>query len=139
MWDNMSMKNFIHHIALTVSDSKKSADFYQKVLGWEIAEQKEDYAYLVPEKSKYPECKFMLVLGEHRDKKLENNNFDRNKVGLDHFAFQIDTKEELKVIEERLKFLGIQMEDGGISGDDFGGIAIFCTDPDGMKIEFHLS
>ena len=30
------------------------------------------------------------------------------------------------------------MEDGGITTDNFGGTAIFCYDPDGMKIEFHL-
>ncbi len=130
--------NYIHHIVLTVSDSKKSAVFYQKVLDWKIVEQKEDYAYLCPDSNKYPETKFMLVLGETRDAKFPTSKFNRNNVGLDHFAFSIDSIEELKNIETRLKSVGIEMEEGGITNDDFGGTAIFCIDPDGMKVEFHL-
>lgn len=130
--------NYIHHIVLTVSDSKRSAIFYQKVLGWEITEQKDDYAYLCPDNNKYPSTKFMLVLGEVRDVKLPTSKFNRNNIGLDHFAFNIDSLGELRGIEARLKNLNIEMENGGITDDDFGGTAIFCTDPDGMKIEFHL-
>ena len=130
--------NFIHHIVLTVNDSKKSADFYQKVLGWKIIEQKDEYAYLCPDSQEYPETKFMLVLGEARDVKSPTSKFNRNNSGLDHFAFNVESVEELKNTETRLKDLGVEMEDGGITDDDFGGTAIFCTDPDGMKVEFHL-
>jgi catechol-2,3-dioxygenase len=133
------MSNFIHHIVLTVSDSKKSADFYQKVLGWKIVEQHEDHACLCPDGEEYPKSEFMLIVGEKRDDKILSNPFSRNNIGLDHFAFNVDSKEELKVIEERLKSLNIEMEEGGITDDDFGGTAIFCTDPDGMKVEFHLN
>ncbi len=133
------MKNFIHHISLTVRDSKKSADFYSRVLGWKITEQNDDYAYLVPDEKKYPDAKFMLVVGEAREGKILNNTFDRNRIGLDHFAFSVDSKEELKEIESHLKGLGVEMEAGGITDDDFGGTAIFCLDPDGMKVEFHLN
>jgi len=131
--------NHIHHIVLTVSDSKRSAIFYNKVLGWEIFEQKSDYAYLCPDRTEYPKTKFMLVLGEVRDVKSPTSVFNRNNIGLDHFAFNIDSIDELKGIEARLKTLNIEMDDGGITDDDFGGTAIFCTDPDGMKIEFHLN
>lgn len=132
------MINYIHHIVLTVSDFKKSADFYKKVLRWDIVEQKEDHAYLVPDKSAYPQCDFMLLVSEPRDSKADKNTFDRNRVGLDHFAFQVATLEELKEVENRLRAHGIVMEANGITDDDFGGTAIFCTDPDGMKVEFHL-
>lgn len=133
------MKNYIHHIVLTVSNAKKSTEWYQKVLGWKIIEQKDDYAYMVPDEKKYPETKFMLVVGEPRDNKSTDNLFDRNKIGLDHFAFNVDSIEELKEIEDRLKKLNIEMEDEGVTDDDFGGTAIFCKDPDGMKVEFHLN
>lgn len=132
------MKNYIHHIVITVSNAKSSGEWYKKVLGWEITEEGEDYVYLVPDNIKYPGGKFILVLGESRDSNLADNKFDRNRIGLDHFAFNVDTLEELKETEERLKKVGIGMENDGITDDDFGGTAIFCTDPDGMKIEFHL-
>ncbi len=80
----------------------------------------------------------MLLVGEPRDKKMKDNKFDRNVIGLDHFAFQVDSIEELQTIEKRLRKFNIEMEDNGITNDDFGGTAIFCVDPDGMKIEFHL-
>lgn len=131
------MKNFIHHIVLTVTDSKKSAEFYEKILDWDVVEQKGTYAYLVPDGKKYPETEFMLVLGEVRDEKNPLAPFNRNNIGLDHFAFGVESLGKLKKIETRLKKLGISMEDGGITDDDFGGIAIFCKDPDGMKVEFH--
>ncbi len=132
------MINYIHHIVLTVSDSKKSADFYQKILGWKITEQKDDYAYLCPDSKEYPETKFMLVLGEARDSISPISKFNRNNTGLDHFAFNVESEEELRSVESRLKGLGVEMEEGGITDDDFGGTAIFCTDPDDMKVEFHL-
>ena len=132
------MKNYIDHIVLTVSNAKRSAEFYREVLDWEIIEQKDDYAYLTPNGRKYPRTDFMLVVGEPRDHKIEPNIFDRNRIGLDHFAFSVETLSELRDIESRLKRLGTEMENGGATGDGFGGTAIFCKDPDGMKIEFHL-
>ena len=134
------MKNYIHHIVLTVRNAKKSTEFYSKVLGseWKIIEQKDDYAYFVADSVEYPKTKCMLVIGEPRDGALKNDKFDRNRIGLDHFAFNVESMEELKEIEVRLSKHGIVMETGGITDDDFGGTAIFCQDPDGMKVEFHL-
>lgn len=133
------MKNYIHHIVVTVSNAKRSTDFYRKALDWKVIEQKDDYSYLTPDDRKYPSTDFMLVLGEPRDRKIPDNVFDRNRIGLDHFALNVDTVDELRKIEERLKREGIEMETGGITDDDFGGTAIFCNDPDGMKVEFHLN
>lgn len=132
------MKNHIHHIVLTVSNAARSVSFYQKVLGWRVIEQKNDYGYLAPDDKKYSENKFLLVLGEPRDYKIEGTKFDRNRIGLDHFAFEVETAVELKELEVCLRHEGIEMETGGITDDDFGGTAIFCYDPDGMKVEFHL-
>ena len=131
--------NYIHHICLTVSDAKKSINFYKKVLDWKVIEEKEDYAYFVSDSKEYPATKCMLVVGESRDGRIPNDKFNRNRIGLDHFAFNVETREELKGIEKRLKSAGIEIETGGITDDDFGGIALFCYDPDGMKVEFHLN
>ncbi len=127
------MKNYIHHITLTVSSAKRSVEWYSKVLVWKILKQEKDYGYLSPD-----DGAFLLTLGEPRDYPIKENKFDRNRTGLDHFAFEVETNEELKAIENRLQKAGIEMETGGITDDDFGGIAIFCFDPDGMKVEFHL-
>lgn len=132
------MKNYIHHIVLTVKNATASVEFYRKVLGWRVIEQKREYGYLSPNDAKYPNNKFLLVLGEPRDNQIDGNKFDRNNIGLDHFAFEVDSMDELKKVEARLHKEGIEMETGGITDDDFGGVAIFCYDPDGLKVEFHL-
>ena len=131
------MKNYIHHIVITVSDVRKSTEFYKKVLDWRIRKQREGFTEFVsPDDPMGKE--FLFVIGTPRDEVLENNRFDRNRPGLDHFAFAVDTLNKLKIVEGRLKKEKIEMENGGITDNDFGGTAIFCKDPDGMKIEFHL-
>lgn len=127
------MKNHIHHITLTVTNAERSVEWYRAILGWRVLKQEKDYGYLAPK-----DGTFLLTLGEPRDHKVEGNAFDRNKVGLDHFAFAVETMEELKEVESRLRSEGVEIETGGITDDDFGGTAIFCYDPDGMKVEFHL-
>lgn len=62
----------------------------------------------------------------------------RGDIGLDHWAFGVASMEDLKKIETHFKELGIEMEDGGITDDGYGGTAIFISDPDGMPVEFHL-
>ncbi len=79
-----------------------------------------------------------LWIGTPRDEKKPKNKFNRNNVGLDHFAFEISNMNELKKLQQKLKRAKIKMEDNGITDDGFGGTAIFCYDPDGMKVEFHL-
>ncbi len=133
------MKSLIHHIVLTVTDPKRSGEFYQQVLGWSIVEQEADHVCLSPDSKQYGGTTFMLILGKPRDHESPKASFDRNAIGLDHFAFSVDSEEELKQVEKRLNEYGIKMEEGGITDDDFGGTAIFCTDPDGMKVEFHLN
>ena len=132
------MRHYIHHIVLTVSDVKKSTDFYSRISDWQIREQAEDYTEFVPSDDPGGR-KFLFVIGKSRDYPVSGNVFDRNRIGLDHFAFLVETEEELQAIEQRLRAEDIEMEDGGITNDDFGGTAIFCYDPDGMKVEFHLA
>lgn len=130
------MPNYIHHICLTVNNLKKSVDFYTKALGWKVIHQDESFVALASGGEAAKD--FILGLGTYRDYKIPNNKFDRNHLGLDHFAFMVETRQELEKIERRLKRLKIPMEDSGITDDGFGGTAIFTQDPDGMKVEWHL-
>ncbi|MBI2106471.1 VOC family protein [Candidatus Woesearchaeota archaeon] len=127
------MKNYIHHITLTVRDIDKSSAFYKNILDWKIFDKDKEYASFGP-KNKRP----FLWVSLPRDQNRYKNEFDRNNIGLDHFAFEVESMDELKKIENRLKKLKIKMDDGGITDDGFGGTGIFCYDPDGMKVEFHL-
>lgn len=132
------MNSPIHHLVITVSDLSRAKSFYYTVLsavGWSVRGEGRDFVEFVPPGD--PEGDhFLLVLGLARDLPSANP-FNRNNVGLDHFAFSI-TREQAPALLNALVAAEITPEDRGVTSDDFGGEAIFLTDPDGMKVEFHL-
>jgi catechol 2,3-dioxygenase-like lactoylglutathione lyase family enzyme len=117
------------HIMITVSDLQKSKDFYTKGCSLKIIAEQGKTIGLTDGKSS-------IWLSTSRDYKPKELKFDRNQIGLDHFAFNVAKIDELKEIEKNLKSLGSEMEEGGISDD--GGPTIFVKDPDGIKVEFRL-
>lgn len=122
----------VHHICLKVKDPKKSAEWYSKACGMKIFSE-EGGAYGLTMNGL---DSFWLAAPNNGDEAHPFNR--RGDIGLDHWAFGVATTEELKKIEAHLKAEGIEMEDGGITDDGYGGTAIFCSDPDGMPLEFHL-
>lgn len=121
----------VHHICLTVKDPKKSKEFYIKACGMTVWHEDEKSVGLSG-------CGLdTFFLSFPRDYTPKDFKFDRNQAGLDHFSFYVEDMKDLKEIEKHLKKEGIEMEDGGITDDDYGGTAIFIYDPDGMKVEFH--
>lgn len=124
----------VHHIVLKVSDPEKSKDFYTKVCGMKVFS--EDGASFGLSKTDGKLDSLWLVPPDNgQAAKPFNRDGD---IGLDHWAFGVATIEDLKEIEKYLKEIGIEMEDGGITDDGYGGTAIFTSDPDGMLVEFHL-
>ena len=127
----MSYTKGVDHIGITVSDLQKSKDFYTKGCGMKIIMEHEGVCGLSDET-------FSLWLSTSRDYQVKDNKFDRNVLGLDHWSFKVTSMQDLKEIEKTLKSVNAEMEDSGITDDDYGGTAIFAKDPDGMKVEFHL-
>ena len=121
----------VDHIGITVSDLQKSKDFYVNGCGMTVIHEEESSCGLA-------DGTFSLWLSTSRDHPVKDNKFDRNILGLDHWSFKVTSMEDLKEIEKTLKSMNVEMEDNGITDDDYGGTAIFAKDPDGMKVEFHL-
>ncbi len=134
------MVDALHHLVITISDLAKTEEFYTALLtplGWSLRGRGPDFVEYVPPHDPHG-CGFLLVFGLARDTPRPIANFNRNQIGLDHFAFQAASKEQLLAVVASAKVANIELEDGGITDDDFGGTAIFCSDPDGMKFEVHL-
>lgn len=131
------MKNWIHHIVLSVADVSRSTKFYRDALGWNVRASDEDYTEFTPPDD-LGGRDALLAIVKAKDTEATKKRFNPEHVGLHHFAFIANSREELNEIEKRLREKGIEMEDDGITDDGYGGIAIFCVDPDGMKLEFHL-
>lgn len=122
----------VHHIVLKVSNPEKSKDFYVKTCGMKVF-HKEGEAYGLAMEGL--DSLWLVSPENNKDAKPFNR---RGDIGLDHWAFGVATVEDLKEIEQHLKDQGIEMEDDGITDNGYGGTAIFCSDPDGMQLEFHL-
>jgi glyoxylase I family protein len=120
-----------HHIAIIVSDHKKSLDFYQNVLGFK----------LIHEVYRHERKSYKLDL-EREGMRIEMFTFiDAPKrpsypeaIGLRHLAFEVDDLEEWHL---KLKGL-IKVEE--IKLDSFTGKKFFFfPDPDNLPIEFYES
>jgi glyoxylase I family protein len=122
----------VHHVSLTVADVARSQQFYTEVLGFQVALEIPP-AVLLSNGS--------TIVGVHPapnpDRALTDDRFDENRVGLDHLAFTVDSRDEL----ERAKaiFDAAQVPHGEI--EDLGpalGLkmyVLFFRDPDHIQLE----
>lgn len=120
----------IHHVAIIVSDYKKSRDFYVNKLGFEIIrenfrEERNDYKLDL----RLGDCE-LEIFGVVNPPQRVNHP---EACGLRHLAFLVTDMEG--VIKE-LKAKGIDTEEVRI--DEFTGKKMtFFFDPDGLPLELH--
>lgn len=123
-----STKGF-SHIVLTVTDSKRSADFYSALFGAQVIDASDEI-------SPFHVCVGdSLMIGFRAHAGAAGDAFDHNRVGLDHLAFAVENAAELDAWLARLNELGA--ENSGIA-DDPGGVHLNARDPDNIPIEFYV-
>ena len=125
----MNLKK-LHHVAIIVSDYKKSREFYVEKLGFRII--RENYR---PEREDYKldieleGCELEIFSGKGNPPRV---NYPE-ACGLRHLAFYVEDME--KIIAE-LHEKGIETEP--IREDPFTGKRMtFFHDPDGLPLELH--
>lgn len=122
--------NQIHHVAIIVSDYKKSREFYVDKLGFEVIrenyrENRNDYKLDL----KLGDCELELFGIANSPERL---NYPE-ACGLRHLAFRVECMED--VVEE-LNAKGIETEP--IRVDEFTNKRMtFFKDPDGLPLELH--
>ncbi|MBQ1901378.1 MAG: VOC family protein [Lachnospiraceae bacterium] len=121
----------VHHIAIIVSDYKKSREFYVEKLGFEV--KRENF------RQDKNDWKLDLKVNEHTELEIfaPENAPKRpsypEACGLRHLAFHV---ENIETVVEELKNLGIECEP--IRKDTFTGEKMtFFQDPDGLPLELH--
>lgn len=120
------------HVGLNVTDLDRGRDFYVSVFGWEVqAEGREDgrhYAFLGDGD------RTVLTLWEQADRP-----FAATGAGLHHLSFQVDSIDEVRAVEARVRAAGTRLYHDGIvphaEGESSGGI--FFEDPDGTRLEVY--
>ncbi len=121
----------ISHIELYVSDYAKSVRFYDKVLcaiGWKRLVCRTDHTTFSDGQSKIVLCPV--------DEQFKPDGYHRKRIGLNHLAFFVDSKEEVASFYKNIiKDSDIScLYDKTPSGED-DYYAVFFEDPDRIKLE----
>jgi catechol-2,3-dioxygenase len=119
----------IGHVALTVSDLKVSAPWYQALIGADPVIDEDAGAF---HHTVFLMGGTLLGLHQFSDRPV-NEAFSEFRAGLDHLAFGCANRNALEEWERRLNELGIAH--GGIVDAPYGSGLSF-RDPDNIALEF---
>jgi len=121
-----------HHVAFTVRDADRSAEWYSELLGMQVAMRGDEdsvrFRVLV-----HPTSGWMIGVREYPGH--EDGAFDEFRTGLDHFAFAVSSRQELEGWEQRLHDAGVAFTP--ITEISIGSVIVF-RDPDNIQLEFWL-
>ncbi len=121
-----------HHIALTVTDADRSAEWYSGLLGMSVLAAGDDETVKVRVLVDAPSG-WLLGLREYHDR--TGDGFDEFRTGLDHFAFGVENRVALEEWEHELSARGIEYTP--IAETSIGSVIVF-RDPDNIQLEFWL-
>ncbi|MFJ9520304.1 VOC family protein [Kitasatospora sp. NPDC101801] len=120
------------HVGLNVTDVTRSVAFYREAFGLDLAGEgtgaDRRFAFLALD------GKLLLTLWEQ-----SKAGFDTGTAGLHHLSFQVDSLDEVRAAEERLRALGAEFAYDGVvpHGEGAGSGGIFFADPDGIRLEIY--
>jgi catechol 2,3-dioxygenase-like lactoylglutathione lyase family enzyme len=119
----------VHHVTLSVTDVRRSADWYQSLLGPadEVERQGPTWERI---RMRWPSG---LVIGVTRHDATGAAVFDFTRPGLDHLGLSCESEDEVRSWWTRVEELG--MDHGPLEEVSYGW-AVTARDPDGIAIEF---
>jgi glyoxylase I family protein len=116
------------HVELTVTDCRKSASWYQEVLGFKQMTHSEEETFEVFAMM-HPSGVVVDVMTHHE---TPRERFDERRVGLDHLSMQVANRAELERWVEHLDDCGVVHT--GIIDATYGPTVVF-RDPDNIQLE----
>jgi glyoxylase I family protein len=125
----------VSHVRLTVTDIERSRQFYESVFGWSAAmEVPKDADEATRERLAFLFGGVIYDIGEALIglRPVANDQFEEDRVGLDHLCFKAGSKDELESAVKHLDDLGIAHEpikDIGV------GLILEFRDPDNIALE----
>ena len=120
----------IHHLALTVSDVKRSAAFYTDLLGFQ---QIMEFGprILVSNGS------LIIALTPPPDpsQAIADDRFNENRIGLDHLSFGVADRADLEGAARLFDERGVDHGEINDLGPDLGLYVLAFRDPDNIQLE----
>jgi catechol 2,3-dioxygenase-like lactoylglutathione lyase family enzyme len=124
----------VSHVELTVRDADRSAAWYERVLCMQLLGDFPDFATpgvaarVVQVRHPATGMTFGLIQHESGDE----SEFSEFRVGLDHLALAVDSRDELLQWVEHLDRCGVPHS--GISDMPYGSVVVL-RDPDNIQLE----
>ncbi len=125
----------IAHVRLTVTDIERSRQFYENVFGWPVLLEVPDNA----DEATRNQLSFLFggviydlggtLLGL---RPVATDRFDEDRVGLDHLAFRLGSKDELDLAAAHLDEVGVKHEPVKDIGPSY---ILQFRDPDNIALE----
>lgn len=118
----------MNHAVLYVRNARRSAEFYEQVLGFSrvIDDPGERFAFLrAPRSANHHDIAFFSVGDQAGDSQAGRT------VGMYHIAWEVATLEDLAAVRQRL------LEAGALIGESDHGAnkSLYAKDPDGLEFE----
>ena len=127
--------NSIAHVRLTVTDIERSRQFYESVFGWPVLlEVPENADEAIRSRLSFLFGGVIYDLGGTLLglRPVATDRFDEDRVGLDHLAFRLGSKDELDSAAAHLDEVGVEHE----PVKDIGPAYILeFRDPDNIALE----
>ncbi len=123
----------IQHIEINVKDLQESVIFYEEILkrlDWNKTIKEEDMVGFTKDN-------FILFLHD-AEKRFKQNSFHRKRVGINHIAFPVESREKVNKFYKFLKEEGVNILYGGpkeYPEYQKGYYALYFEDPDRIKLE----
>ena len=128
------MRGQMHHLDLTVGDVGRSKPFYELVLGFLGYRCVKNTDEVIVWDLTLPDgvCGIAIRPAERE------RAHDRYTVGLHHFAWNADSRQDVDRLYERLLAAGVTILDAPAEYPQYGAgyYAVFFADPDGLKLEY---
>jgi glyoxylase I family protein len=119
----------VNHITLTVTDRDRAREFYTSLLGFQFL-MEFGPKYLLSNGSVI----LALNLSPDPARAIANDQFDENRVGLDHVSFNVSSHDVLEQASQMFDERGIshgEIKDLG----DLGIYVMAFRDPDNIQLE----
>lgn len=121
----------LHHIILTVSDLKRTRDFYGDLLGFETKVFTDEGEFF------FRSGGVMFFFNTAREP-IRGDRFNEFRIGLDHLSFTVTSKETLQEIADKLKAAGVPTK-GIETFAPSGNLYVAFRDPDNIQLEYWLT
>ena len=121
----------VHHLALTVTDLRRSQDFYTRLLGFQMLME------LGPTRVLLSNGSALVALSTAPDpsRATPGDRFDENRVGLDHLSFSVSSREELEQAVRLFDDQGVSHGEIKDLGEAVGIRVLAFRDPDNTQLE----